>query len=66
MNDMVAVGTKFYITKFARFTDFYKYNVEMLTGRRYGGVYYYDGKKLREVATGYHMPNGINISPDKR
>lgn len=67
MNDMVAVGRdKFYITKFARYREYKKYNAEMFSGMKYGGIYYYDGRKAREVATGYFMPNGINISPDKK
>ncbi|KAL4236459.1 Serum paraoxonase/arylesterase 2 [Mactra antiquata] len=67
MNDLVAVGKdKFYITRFSRYRDFYKYNMEIFSGRRYGGILYYDGKRAREVASGYYLPNGINISPDKR
>lgn len=67
MNDMVAVGKdKFYITKFARYRDYLKYNIEMFSGMKYGGIFYYDGHKAREVASGYYMPNGINISPDKK
>ncbi|XP_045159584.1 serum paraoxonase/arylesterase 2-like [Mercenaria mercenaria] len=67
MNDMVAVGRdKFYITKFARFREYNRYNLEMFSGMKFGGIFYYDGHKAREVASGYYMPNGINISPDKK
>ncbi|XP_053394247.1 serum paraoxonase/arylesterase 2-like isoform X2 [Mercenaria mercenaria] len=67
MNDMVAVGRdKFYITKFAHFRDYRNYNLEIFSGMKLGGIFYYDGHKAREVASGYYVPNGINISPDKK
>ncbi|XP_053394251.1 serum paraoxonase/arylesterase 1-like isoform X1 [Mercenaria mercenaria] len=67
MNDLVAVGNdKFYITKSIHFRNFMWYNWEMLSGLKFGGVFYYDGHKAREVASGYYIPNGINISPDKK
>lgn len=65
MNDLVAVGKdKFYITKSIHFR---KYIVlEWISHLKFGGIYYYDGNKAREVIQGYHVPNGINISPDKK
>ena len=66
MNDIVAVGKdKFYITKFwvSRQLDY----IALETWLRVpsGGIMYYDGHKAREVATGYFLSNGINVSPDK-
>ncbi|KAL4236461.1 hypothetical protein ACF0H5_004847 [Mactra antiquata] len=67
MNDLVAVEKdKFYITKFARYRDYYKFHLEFYSQRKYGGIYYYDGKRAREVISECHIPNGINVSPDKR
>ncbi|XP_060596918.1 serum paraoxonase/arylesterase 1-like [Ruditapes philippinarum] len=67
MNDLVAVGKdKFYITYFARFRDYNRYMMETLMGMKNGAIFYYDGHRAREVASGFHLPNGINISPNKK
>lgn len=67
MNDLVAVDLdKFYITKYTMYRDKLSIQLEHMSHLRQGGIYYYDGRKARVVSSGYFMPNGINISPDKK
>ena len=66
MNDLVAIDKdKFYITQWlhAR-TLLYSY-VELFLFQYLGKVFYYDGRKAKEVVSGLFVANGINISPDK-
>ncbi|XP_060580723.1 serum paraoxonase/arylesterase 2-like [Ruditapes philippinarum] len=66
MNDLVAVDVdKFYITKYTMYRDTNSILFEHLSHLRQGKIFYYDGRKAREVSAGYFLPNGINISPDK-
>ncbi|XP_053395644.1 uncharacterized protein LOC123523548 [Mercenaria mercenaria] len=67
MNDLVAVDVdKFYITKYTMYRDTRSIQMEHLSHLRQGKIFYYDGRRAREVSAGYFLPNGINISPDKK
>ena len=66
MNDLVAVDKdKFYITQWLYNKDLRFALIELLLFQRLGKVFYYDGGKVREVASNLFGPNGINMSPDK-
>ncbi|KAL4235931.1 Serum paraoxonase/arylesterase 1 [Mactra antiquata] len=67
MNDLVVVGKdKFFITLFWYYSGGYMQLFEMLARRPWGGVLYYDGSKARQAASDLFMPNGINVSKDKK
>ncbi|KAL4235930.1 Serum paraoxonase/arylesterase 2 [Mactra antiquata] len=67
MNDLVVVGKdKFFITMFRYYRGGYMQKFEMLARRPWGGVLYYDGSKARQAASGLFLPNGINVSKDKK
>lgn len=62
LNDLVAVSdTTFYYTNFL-----YSSELELLLQLKWGSVGFYDGKDSQIVASGYLIPNGINVSPDGR
>ncbi|XP_060085242.1 serum paraoxonase/arylesterase 1-like [Ylistrum balloti] len=65
MNDLVMTSDRtFYITKYTTLRDYLQ--LELLLMLKYGEILYYDGRDFRSVAQGLHLPNGINVSPDKR
>ncbi|XP_060580715.1 serum paraoxonase/arylesterase 1-like [Ruditapes philippinarum] len=68
MNDLVAVGRdQFYITKCLHYRDKPRSTFEYMSQSAWGSVLYFDGTKARPVVpSGLFMPNGINISPDKK
>lgn len=62
LNDLVAISDKeFYFTNCLYASPF---EIPLLL--KWGSVGFYDGAKSKIVASGYFMPNGINISPDGR
>ena len=66
MNDLVVVGLdQFYITYYGGYRDVLGFAISDYVRRRDGKIYYYDGKRAKEVATSFFRPNGINLSPDK-
>ena len=66
MNDLVAVGKdQFYITQWLYSRDLAYSYIEFALFQHLGKVFFYDGRRAREVASGLFVSNGINISPDK-
>lgn len=66
MNDLVAVDKdRFYITQWLYARDLLKSYFELFLFQYFGKVFFYDGRKAREVASDLFVSNGINISPDK-
>ncbi|KAL4236462.1 hypothetical protein ACF0H5_004848 [Mactra antiquata] len=68
MNDLVMVGLdKFYTTRYLTLsrTEYWYIFFEHICQQKWGKIFYYDGRKAREVSSGHYMGNGINSSPDK-
>ena len=66
MNDLVAVGPdQFYITQWLYNRDLAYSYIEFALFQHLGKVFFFDGRKAKEVASGMFVSNGINISPDK-
>jgi sugar lactone lactonase YvrE len=70
MNDLVAMDNdKFYITKFygSSARDGVRHRREIAEKIPLGQIMYYDGSKATVASPElFHLPNGINVSPDKR
>ncbi|XP_072032914.1 serum paraoxonase/arylesterase 2-like [Amphiura filiformis] len=68
INDIVATSSAtFYGTNDCTYSQSnLRWRVEAFLQTHFGNVVYYDGEKARVVASGYVLPNGINISPDGR
>ncbi|XP_072017969.1 serum paraoxonase/arylesterase 2-like [Amphiura filiformis] len=68
LNDIVATSSKtFYATNDCKyFQSGHKWGIESLLQTRFGNVVYYGGTMVQVVASGYVLPNGINLSPDHR
>ncbi|XP_060077933.1 serum paraoxonase/arylesterase 1-like [Ylistrum balloti] len=65
MNDLVMTSNRtFYITKYKSFRGYLW--LQLLLMSTDGEILYYDGMDFRSVVQGLHLPNGINVSPDKR
>lgn len=66
MNDLIAVDKdQFYITQWLHARDPFYGKIEIALFLHLGKVFFFDGRKAEEVASGLSVPNGINISPDK-
>ena len=65
MNDLVVVAEdQFYYTNWL--STKLPFHLQRLAGISWGSVGFYDGRKTAIMDTDLFMPNGINISPDKR
>ncbi|MGH0170784.1 UNVERIFIED_CONTAM: hypothetical protein FKN15_002648 [Acipenser sinensis] len=67
VNDIVALGPEsFYATNDHYFTQHLLRSLETLFCLAWCNVVYYSPTEVKEVASGFYMANGINISPDKK
>ena len=69
LNDLVALGkSSFYITNFLKYckTAHIALMLESQLALPTGDVVYYDGGDAAVVGSGLKMPNGVNLSPDRR
>ncbi|XP_072431569.1 serum paraoxonase/arylesterase 2-like isoform X1 [Chiloscyllium punctatum] len=67
VNDIVALGSdRFYATNDHYFTQGLLHSLEFFIGLSWCNVVYYSPSEVKEVATGFRLANGINISPDGR
>ncbi|XP_064410878.1 serum paraoxonase/arylesterase 2 isoform X2 [Latimeria chalumnae] len=67
VNDIIALGPdSFYATNDHYFSNVIMGFLENLFGLKWTNVVYYSPTEVKEVATGFFMANGINISPDKK
>ncbi|XP_072506839.1 serum paraoxonase/arylesterase 1-like [Notamacropus eugenii] len=65
VNDLVAVGREhFYATNDHYFSDPSLWPWELYLGLKWSNVVYYSSSEVREVASGFDVANGINVSPD--
>ena len=68
INDIVAVGPEsFYVTNWIYYRNRIMSQLEVfLFQLEWSSILYFDNGKVRTVADGFLMANGINISPDKK
>ncbi|KAJ6666618.1 hypothetical protein lerEdw1_020341 [Lerista edwardsae] len=67
VNDIVALGTdSFYATNDSYFTEPILTFLAIFLGLPWTNVVYYSPKEVKEVAKGFYIANGINISPNKQ
>ncbi|XP_067865998.1 serum paraoxonase/arylesterase 2-like isoform X2 [Heterodontus francisci] len=67
VNDIVAVSSdSFYATNDHYFSHQHLKIWELVLGLSWCNVVYYSPSEVKEVATGFKVANGINVSPDRR
>uniref|UniRef100_UPI00398EC173 serum paraoxonase/arylesterase 2-like isoform X1 n=1 Tax=Pristiophorus japonicus TaxID=55135 RepID=UPI00398EC173 len=67
VNDIVAVSSdSFYATNDHYFSHDHLKTLEFVLGLSWCSVVYYSPSEVKEVATGFRLANGINVSPDGR
>ncbi|XP_051872177.1 serum paraoxonase/arylesterase 2-like [Pristis pectinata] len=65
VNDIIAVSSQsFYATNDHYYSSTYLRILEDCFGFQWGNVVYYSPTEVKQVATGYGFPNGIDISTD--